>query len=263
MFSCRTIYLQRSVSLCRRLVECGSLALRGELRRRATALAGHDDTAGEYHLRGYRTIRRQSQQIGQGEAAVSIDRLTLDDATHAQWFVSKLFSDFELSQDNAIRPIETARGPADAIDLAGAGLIVPLLAADSKEVTVVAGPAVAAIEQIGRLAAAMPLRRTALARHPLYLDKWIAIRWAAGIRSTTPSAATPAIRRRACTMDGRFEGHRAVEHRLSDPGPGDQRQSALLVSPGVRPVWRELSARGMAGQPGRFVQSQSIFHHRP
>ena len=133
--------------------------------------AGRDDAASEFHLRGYRGIRRQGQRIGEGPEAVAVDRLIFDDATHAQWFVSKLYGDFSLSQGNIVKEVATSRGPADAVDLAGGGLILPLLAAEAREVIVVAGPAAGVLEQANRLAHAAPLRQTALT-HPRYLDKW-------------------------------------------------------------------------------------------
>jgi hypothetical protein len=133
--------------------------------------AGRGEAASEFHLRGYRGIRHQSQLLGEAPQAVALHRLVFDDATHAQWFVSKLYGDFALSQGNTVREVATIRGPADAIDLGGPGLILPLLAAGAREVTVLAGPAAAVVEQAGRIAAAAPLRRAALS-HPLYLDKW-------------------------------------------------------------------------------------------
>ena len=133
--------------------------------------SGHDDAAGEFHLRGYRGIRHTSQQVGEGSAAVAVHRLTFDDATHARWFVSKLYGDFTLSPGNTVKEVATLRGPADAVDLLGSGLILPLLAAEASEVIVAAGPAAGVVEQANRLAPAAPLRRKDLT-HPLYLDKW-------------------------------------------------------------------------------------------
>ena len=97
------------------------------------APAERDDAAEEFHLRGYRGIRHQSKR-GRGPAAVAVHSLVFDDAPHAQWFVSKLYGDFALSQGNAVSEVAIHGGPADAIDLGGAGLILPLLAAGAKEV---------------------------------------------------------------------------------------------------------------------------------
>jgi len=132
---------------------------------------GRNDLVEAFHLRGYRGIQHRNKLLGEAPKAVAVHSLVFDDATHAQWFVSKLYSDFALSQGIAIRDVATTRGPADAIDLGGAGLILPLLAAGAKEITVVAGPAVAVVEQANRVAVAAPLRQAAMT-HPLYLDKW-------------------------------------------------------------------------------------------
>jgi hypothetical protein len=133
--------------------------------------AGADDLRGEFQLRGYRGIRHESQRLGDGAGAIVVHRFLFDDARHAQWFVSKLYTDFSLSRGNNARTVTIAKGPTDAIDL-GTGLIVPLLAADAREVTVVTGAsAEAVLGQADRHAAATPLRKAALS-HPLYLDKW-------------------------------------------------------------------------------------------
>lgn len=136
-----------------------------------TMPTGHGDAAGEFHLRGYRGIRYTSKQMGEGPAAVAVHRLVFDDATHARWFVSKLYGDFTLSQGNTVREVATLRGPADAVDLSGSGLILPLLAAEAKEVIVAAGPAAGVVEEANRLVHAAPLRQKDVT-HPLYLDKW-------------------------------------------------------------------------------------------
>ncbi len=137
--------------------------------------AGADDFRGEFHLRGYRGIRQESQRLGEASAAIVVHRFVFDDARHAQWFVSKLYADFALTQGNRVKMVTTAKGPADAIDLGsglGGGLILPLLAADAREVTVVTGAvAETVLRQADRRAAAAPLRNAALS-HPLYLDKW-------------------------------------------------------------------------------------------
>ena len=135
------------------------------------ATAGQDAPPGEFHLRGYRGIRHQSKRLGEGPGEVAVHNLIFDDATHARWFVSKLYSDFALSQGIRLKEIATSGGPADAIDLGAAGLILPLVAAEAREVTVLAGPAAAVVQQARRIAAAAPLRKAALP-HPLYLDKW-------------------------------------------------------------------------------------------
>jgi hypothetical protein len=108
---------------------------------------------------------------GEGPTAMAVHSLVFDDAPHAQWFVSKLYGDFALSQGNVVREIAIQGQRADAIDLGAGGLIVPLLSAGGKELTVLAGPAPAVLEQAGRIAIALPLRLAALT-HPLYLDKW-------------------------------------------------------------------------------------------
>jgi hypothetical protein len=133
--------------------------------------AAPDDRTEEFHLRGYRGIRHQGTFVGTGPDAVALHRFAFDDATHAQWFVSKLYSDFALSRGNAVREIAIAAGPADDVDLGPAGVILPLLTAGATEVTVLAGPAAAVVQEAARVAAAAPLRVAALT-HPLYLDKW-------------------------------------------------------------------------------------------
>lgn len=137
----------------------------------APPTAGAGDLDGEFHLRGYRGIRQESQTLGDASAPVVVHRFTFEDARHAQWFVSKLFGDFALSQGNRLKTVATVHGPADAIDL-GTGLIVPLVAANARQVVVLSGANTdAVLRQADRLATAAPLRQRALS-HPLYLDKW-------------------------------------------------------------------------------------------
>ncbi len=138
----------------------------------ASASAGADDLDGQFHLRGYRGIRHESQRLGEASSAIVVHRFVFDDARHAQWFVSKLYADFAMSRGSSVKTLPTTKGPADAIDL-GSGLILPLLAAESREVAVVTGAAAEAVRRQAdrRTAAAAPLRKAALS-HPLYLDKW-------------------------------------------------------------------------------------------
>ena len=74
------------------------------------APGGRDDPAHEFHLRGYRGIRHRSKLPGEGPRAVAVHSLIFDDATHARWFVSKLYGDFALSQGNTVREVATRRG---------------------------------------------------------------------------------------------------------------------------------------------------------
>ena len=123
---------------------------------------GRDAPVRTFQLRGYRGIQHRSKLLGTAPTAVAVHSLVFDDATHAQWFVSKLYSDFALSQGNAVQEIATHGGPADAVDLGPAGLILPLLAAQAREVTVLAGPAATVVEQAQQIAVAAPLRKAAL-----------------------------------------------------------------------------------------------------
>jgi hypothetical protein len=125
-----------------------------------------------YQLRGYRGIRHSTEQLGAGDDAVTLHRFTLDDAEHAGWFVSKLYSDFALTSGNSVTPLPTAQGTVDAIELGGQGVIAPVMVAGANEVAVVVGRNAKAVgAQVAPLTKAAPLRQSELT-HPLYLDKW-------------------------------------------------------------------------------------------
>jgi hypothetical protein len=125
-----------------------------------------------YELRGYRGIRHSIEQIGDGDGAVTVHHFRLDDAEHAGWFASKIYSDFALTVGNTLVPLQTSAGPVDVIDLAGRGFIAPLAVRNSSEVDVlVAGHQKAIISSISSLAKSASLRQSQLT-HPLYLDKW-------------------------------------------------------------------------------------------
>jgi hypothetical protein len=122
-------------------------------------------------LRGYRDVRYTSESRGAGVAAVMVHRFTFGQPERAGWFVSKLYSDFELTSGNAVKVLTTPSGPVDAIVLGGDDRIVPLYAAGAKDVVVLSGSEAAVIAQLPGLLAAAPVRASALT-HPLYLDKW-------------------------------------------------------------------------------------------
>jgi hypothetical protein len=126
----------------------------------------------QYLLRGYRDVRHTVEQRGVLPRQVVLHRFSFDDPEHAGWFASKIYSDLELTQGNTVKPLATPAGPVDAIDLAGQGLIVPLLASGSRDLVVLVGSdAETVAAQVPALVRASPLRRAQLT-HPLYLDKW-------------------------------------------------------------------------------------------
>ena len=116
----------------------------------------------QFRLRGYRGIRHESRTVDEPTGPVVIHRFVFDDATHTRWFLSKLYGDFALTHEHHVATVATAKGPADAVDL-GTGLILPLLAANAREVMVVTGASAAAVgRQADRLVAAPPLRQCSL-----------------------------------------------------------------------------------------------------
>jgi len=132
-------------------------------------LPAQDSPSGDtFQLRAYRGVRHTVEQ----NAGVTVHRFFLDDAEHARWFASKIYSDYSLTLGNTVVPIHTKRGPVDAISLQGQGLIVPLIENDSREVDVlVGGPSAPFSKQLSQLTKTAPMRNSALT-HPLYMDKW-------------------------------------------------------------------------------------------
>ena len=129
------------------------------------------DTGEQFMLRGYRGVRHSVEARGVGALAVSVHHFSFDDPQRAVWFTSKLYSDFELTQGNAVTALTTPAGPVDALQVAGEGLIVPVLASGSRELVVLVGSAAGVAAQLAGVVKAAPLREAQLT-HPLYMDKW-------------------------------------------------------------------------------------------
>src|SRR5579871_5711322 len=66
------------------------------------AAAFHPAAGEKYQLRAYRGIRHRVEQHGERDAAVTIHYFFLDDARHAGWFASKIYSDFALTSGNRV-----------------------------------------------------------------------------------------------------------------------------------------------------------------
>ncbi|HEY3416855.1 MAG TPA: hypothetical protein VGM23_08230, partial [Armatimonadota bacterium] len=136
-----------------------------------------------YTLRGYHQFTRQSSAQQEAGATVQVHAFTFAEAERATVFLSKLYSDFELTTGNRIVTLQTARGPVEAISEAGQGWIVPLLVTGGKQVTVLlTDNQQAALAVANRLLTAAPIRRTQIS-HPLYMDKWD--RYAIGVWGRT------------------------------------------------------------------------------
>ncbi|HEY3418312.1 MAG TPA: beta-galactosidase trimerization domain-containing protein, partial [Armatimonadota bacterium] len=118
-------------------------------------------------LRGYRDFQHSVETRG----GATVDRFTFGSAERAAWFASKIFSDYELTRGNTVKTLATKDWPVDGIDLAGGGLVVPILAKGSRDLRVYSGEAAAVTAQLKALATTTPMRRAAFS-HPLYLDKW-------------------------------------------------------------------------------------------
>jgi len=140
--------------------------------RRLPTESSSPAAAGTYRQRGYGGIRHWVEQRGTGDSQVTLHRFHLDDAEHAVWFASKIYSDFALTSGNTVKTLPTPSGPIDGIDLGGQGVIAPLMVSGSSEVDVVVSRSAEAVAaQTASLTKAAPLRAAALT-HPLYLDKW-------------------------------------------------------------------------------------------
>ncbi len=125
-----------------------------------------------YALRGYRTFTHSTDVKGEGEGLVTIHRFKFEDAGRATVFVSKIFSDYELTVGNKLEPWKTAEGMVDAISLEGKGYIVPLLERDRRVVSVLAGGDKNRLQdELREFASEKILRRTDVS-HPLFMDKW-------------------------------------------------------------------------------------------
>ncbi|MHB9024087.1 MAG: LamG domain-containing protein [Armatimonadota bacterium] len=129
----------------------------------ATWTAGTENLS----LRGYRDFRHSAEARG----GLTIHRFTFGSAERAAWFASKIYADFELTRGNALKTLATKDWPVDGIDLAGSGVVAPLLARGSRELLVYTGETAAVTAGLKALVTAAPMRRAALS-HPLYLDKW-------------------------------------------------------------------------------------------
>jgi len=129
-------------------------------------------TGDTYQLRAYRGVRHTVELRGSVGGEVTVHRFILDDARHAVWFASKIYSDYALTFGNTVVPMRTAPGRVDAISLPGEGIIVPLILSGSSEVDVVIGRNTSAVAgRVSSLAKGAPMRQSDLT-HPLYLDKW-------------------------------------------------------------------------------------------
>ena len=138
----------------------------------ACGLAGAPATVAstDYALRGYGEFSRVDKPGTQ--AGVDVHEFTFADAAHAVIFVSKLYSDYELSRGNTVAVLDTGSGPVDAIGLGDAGAILPLLVRDSRTALVLVGRDRAALQaEANKQLHGTPLRRAELS-HPLYMDKW-------------------------------------------------------------------------------------------
>ena len=125
-----------------------------------------------FALRGYRQFTHQEETTGLGPGKVIVHSFVFADPGRAGIFVSKLFSDFELTVGNAVLVLNTARGEADAIALADGGWILPLTAWDNRRVRVLVGTEKKAVLKVAaKLLQEPPLRRSAVS-HPLFMDKW-------------------------------------------------------------------------------------------
>ncbi|MFZ2654588.1 MAG: LamG-like jellyroll fold domain-containing protein [Victivallales bacterium] len=129
-------------------------------------------TEENYSLRGYRGFTHSVETKGNDHKAVVIHRFKFEDAGRASVFVSKIFSDYELTSGNRLEPWTTRQGIADAISLAGEGYIVPVMEKDSRVVHILTGAdKQKLLEEIQKCVSSKTMRRTELS-HPLYMDKW-------------------------------------------------------------------------------------------
>jgi hypothetical protein len=147
-------------------------SLAGGLLALATgSLAAAPPANTHYALRGYRHF----EEIGANAASTSpvqVRTFVFESPDRAAIFASKIFSDYELTTGNTVALLDTAKGPADAISLAGKDLIVPLLEPGAKTVRVLIGDNADAVKtQANQLLTAAPLREAAL-KHPEFMDKW-------------------------------------------------------------------------------------------
>jgi hypothetical protein len=134
-------------------------------------LAAAPATDTHYALRGYRHFEEINANAA-STSPVQVRTFVFESPDRAAIFASKIFSDYELTPGNTITPLATAKGPADAISLAGKDLIVPLLEPGAKTVHVLIGDNADAIKaQANPLLTAAPLREASL-KHPEFMDKW-------------------------------------------------------------------------------------------
>jgi hypothetical protein len=125
-----------------------------------------------YALRGYREFTGSMQTVGGQKSAIEVGTFVFADPERAAIFASKIYSDYLETTGNALATIDTAKGPLDAIALAGAGFIVPVIEPDRKEVRVLIGEDQAALKtQADLLLKTAPLRSANL-KHPEFMDKW-------------------------------------------------------------------------------------------
>lgn len=123
--------------------------------------------AENFNLRGYGEFSHALQS-----GPVNAHSLKFSDPALAAVFVSKIFSDFELSSGNQIQEIDLPSGKADLISLAGQEFILPLLAKDQGEVTILIGSDRQALAaEAARRLKSPALRRSQLT-HPQFMDKW-------------------------------------------------------------------------------------------
>ena len=125
-----------------------------------------------YALRGYREFTGSTRTVGEQGAAVEVRTFVFAAPERASIFASKIFSDFQETAGNTLVTLETAKGPADAIALEGAGFIVPLVERDGLEVRVLIGGDKEALKaQAELLLKGAPLRSIEV-KHPEFMDKW-------------------------------------------------------------------------------------------
>ena len=123
-----------------------------------------------YALRGYREFTETGKPTGDAQAEVR--SFVFENPERAAIFASKIYSDYQLTAGNTLVPLDTAKGPVDAVSLSGTGFVVPLVERDGKEVRVLIGSNQADLKtQADRLLKTTPLRASEM-KHPEFMDKW-------------------------------------------------------------------------------------------